>query len=340
MARRLLITGGAGFAGSNLALHLKQADPNTQITCLDNLRRRGSELNLPILRKHGIEFLHGDVRQKEDLDQAGPFDALVECSAEPSVHAGLDGDPGYLINSNLMGAVNCFEAARQHGGDVIFLSSSRVYAIPALSSLPLQEQKTRLDIPEGTTGHGWSYEGLTTAFEINGHRSLYGASKLSAELLLEEYRHSFGVKAITNRFGVLAGPGQMGKVDQGFLALWAARHAFGGALSYLGFGGKGKQVRDILHILDMCRLVQIQLDNMSKLDGALFNAGGGRENALSLQELTHLCQERSGREIKIDAIRETAAVDIPWYITDNEAVKDATGWSPQKKPFKPDRRPL
>ena len=240
MSRTILITGGAGFAGSNLAFFLKQTAPKDRIICLDNLRRRGSELNLPKLQAMGIEFLQGDVRQREDLDQAGPIDALVECSAEPSVHAGLDGNPAYLINSNLIGAVNCFDLAKLHRADVIFLSTSRVYPIPAMKGLPLKEGETRLDLAADAQGIGWSQAGINTDFSLSGHRSLYGASKLSAELLLEEYRQTFGIRAITNRFGVLAGPGQMGKVDQGFIALWAARHVYGGDLSYMGFGGSGK----------------------------------------------------------------------------------------------------
>ncbi|RED44189.1 NAD-dependent epimerase/dehydratase family protein [Aestuariispira insulae] len=329
MGRRILITGGAGFVGSNLSLHLKAENPGNEVIALDNLKRRGSELNLSRLAAGGVVFQHGDVRTTEDLAAVGAVDLLIECSAEPSVHAGQDGSLGYLINSNLIGAINCFDHARAHGSDVIFLSSSRVYPIPVLRDLPLVHEGGRLDIPAGHAGTGWSCAGISTDCPLLGHRSLYGATKLSAELLLEEYRQSFGLRTIINRFGVLAGPWQMGKVDQGFIALWAARHLFGGELKYLGFGGYGHQVRDVLHVADMCRLISFQIQQMDKLSGGIFNAGGGADNSISLAELTEECRKLAGREMSIQPVAETAAVDIPWYITDNSAVTGATGWTPK-----------
>ena len=330
MPRRILITGGAGFEGSNLALHLRAEFPDGKIVALDNLKRRGSELNLPRLAAHGVDFRHGDVRATEDLAAIGPVDILIEASAEPSVHAGQDGSPGYLINSNLAGAINCFDHARLCGADVIFLSSSRVYPIGALNALPLIETGQRLDLPNDARSTGWSTEGISTEFPLTGHRSLYGATKLSAELMLEEYRQSYGVQTVINRFGVLAGPWQMGKVDQGFIALWAARHLFGGELNYLGFGGKGHQVRDVLHIDDMCRIISCQINNIDDLSGRTFNVGGGAGNSLSLAELTAKCRDILGREIPIKPVAETAPVDIPWYVTDNREVTAATGWQPEK----------
>src|SRR6202008_348292 len=104
-----------------------------------------------------------------------------------------------------------------------------------------------------------------------GSRSLYGASKLASELLIEEYRTMYGLRAIVNRCGVIAGPWQMGKVDQGFVVLWAARHLFGQPLTYTGFGGDGPQVRDVLHIADLFELIKIELDNLSRLNGSVFN---------------------------------------------------------------------
>ncbi len=330
MTRRILITGGAGFAGSNLALYLKAEFPKTEIIALDNLKRRGSELNLPRLATNGVDFRHGDVRVADDLAAIGAVDILIEASAEPSVHAGQNGSPGYLINSNLVGAINCFDHARLCGADVIFLSSSRVYPIGELSALPLVEADQRLDLPKDASGLGWSSEGISSEFPLAGHRSMYGATKLSAELMLAEYRQSHGLRTVINRFGVLAGPWQMGKVDQGFFALWAARHLFGGDLNYLGFGGKGLQVRDVLHIDDMCRIIGCQINRMEELSGRTFNAGGGAGNSLSLAELTLKCRDYLGREIPIKPVQETAPVDIPWYVTDNREVMAATGWEPEK----------
>ena len=102
--RRLLVTGGAGFVGANLAVALAARHPDWEVVALDNLQRRGSELKLPRLREAGVAFVHGDVREPDDLELVGPVDAIVECSAEPSVLAGADGATDYAVRANLLGA--------------------------------------------------------------------------------------------------------------------------------------------------------------------------------------------------------------------------------------------
>ncbi len=212
---QILITGGAGFVGSNLALMFAEAQ-GASVIALDNLHRRGSELALPRLRAGGVRFVHGDIRNPEDLDGLPAVDLLIECSAEPSVHSGYDGGARYLINTNLSGTFNCLEYARRHGTAIVFLSTSRVYSIPVLRGLPLRVQGQRFVLPEGEGGPGWSERGIAEDFPTTAPRSLYGASKLGSELLIEEYNAGFGLPTIINRCGVLTGPWQMGKVDQGF----------------------------------------------------------------------------------------------------------------------------
>src|SRR5215471_16152184 len=203
---RTLITGGAGFVGSNLAIALKQKFPESEIVCMDNLYRRGSELNLPRLKKNNIAFHHGDVREP-DAFPGTPFDFLIECSAEPSVLAGLGGSPDYLMQSNLMGAYYCLERARQWNSAFIFISTSRVYPIMRLEAHPWREEKTRFCwCDEGTKGI--TSLGVNENIEMTGARSLYGCTKYAAELLIEEYRAAFGLRTVINRCGVIAGPWQ------------------------------------------------------------------------------------------------------------------------------------
>ena len=122
----------------------------------------------------------------------------------------------------------------------------------------------------------------------------------TSEMLIAEYIDTFDLDIAINRCGVLAGPWQMGKVDQGVVVLWLARH-FLGVLSYIGFGGSGKQVRDLLHVADLADLVILQLLKIDQHRGQIYNVGGGLENSVSLQELTKTCQELSGNEIPVSS---------------------------------------
>jgi CDP-paratose 2-epimerase len=328
--RKILVTGGAGFVGSNLALNWKREFPRAEVIAFDNLKRRGSELALPRLRAGGVAFQHGDVRTQEDLESAGPVDLMIECSAEPSVHAGYGQSPGYLVNTNLTGLINCLEHLRRTGGDLVFLSSSRVYPIGPLRALPLERQGERLVPASGTDLPGWSAAGISEDFPLCGARSLYGATKLAAELLIEEYRAMYRLRAVIDRCGVITGPWQMGKVDQGFVVLWIARHLFGGALLYSGFGGEGLQVRDILHVDDLFALLVLQLADWTGLDGCVFNVGGGSAISVSLRELTDRCATMTGRRLDIGGDTQTRPADIPYYVSDCRKVSRTTGWRPRR----------
>ncbi|MEC7986527.1 MAG: NAD-dependent epimerase/dehydratase family protein [Myxococcota bacterium] len=324
----VLVTGGAGFVGSNIAIRWKAEHPKDVVYAFDNLRRRGSELALPRLRKAGVEFVHGDIRSRSDLESVGTVGLIVECSAEPSVHAGYGDSPEYVIQTNLIGTINALELARRERAKLIFLSSSRIYPIDPIRTLPLEREGRRFQIPVGKSGIGWSRFGLTENFPLDGHRSIYGATKLASELLVEEYRHMYGLHTAVNRCGVLTGPWQMGKVDQGFVVLWAARHLYGGKLSYMGFGGEGIQVRDILHVDDLYELLCAQVEQ--RPEQSVYNVGGGLEVSVSLQEATEQCQRRAGRQIEMGKVSETRPADIPWYISDCTRVQHEFVWSPKR----------
>lgn len=324
----ILITGGAGFVGSSLALHLRQTFPRARVACMDNLYRRGSELNLPRLQAVGIEFFKGDIRHAAEFP-AGPFELLIECSAEPSVLAGYGGSPDYLVETNLMGTYRCLEQARQWSSKTIFLSTSRVYPISVLEQHPWAEQPTRFawqDIP----GAAISSRGVTEACPMQAARSLYGWTKFASESLIEEYRSGFGLRAVTNRCSVLAGPWQMGKVDQGVVALWVFRHYFGKPLKYIGYGGAGKQVRDMLHVADLCDLVTEQISRFDAWEGWLGNVGGGLDLSASLLELTAICQKVIGRTVPIAPETQNRQADLRIFLADSSKLFARTPWRPRR----------
>jgi CDP-paratose 2-epimerase len=332
---QILITGGAGFVGSNLAIKFKSKYPDYEILSLDNLKRRGSELNLQRLREHGISFQHGDIRCKEDLYfEDKKFDIIIDASAEPSVLAGITTPVDQVINNNLTGTVNCLELARKHRAAFIFLSTSRVYPIAALESVNFTEDVTRFRWTDEQQIPGVSSAGITENFPLGGSRSFYGATKLASELLIQEYQAHSNIRTIINRCGVITGPWQMGKVDQGVVVLWVARHIFKGGLGYFGYGGEGKQVRDILHIEDLFSLIDWQLHHLDIVNGGIFNAGGSVDCSISLQELTTLCKKTTGNRINIIRQPENRVADIRIYLTDNTHVNKASGWVPKYTPGK------
>jgi CDP-paratose 2-epimerase len=327
---RLLITGGAGFVGANLAVALAARHPDWEITALDNLYRRGSELNLSRLDAAGVEFVRGDVRQPDDLAVLAPPEIILECSAEPSALAGLSDDASYLFHTNLTGAFNCLELARKVGAAMVFLSTSRVYPVEPLRTLAYNEAATRFELADQQPHAGVSAAGISERFALGGARTLYGTTKLSAELLIAEYTESFGIRAVVDRCGVIAGPWQMGRVDQGVFTFWMLEHYFGRPLRYIGFGGSGKQVRDVVHVEDLAELVDEQVSHLDAWAGITVNVGGGRERSLSLVETTAICQELTGNQVPIEPQPDTRPGDIPIYISDCGQLFGLTDWRPRR----------
>ncbi len=326
---KALISGGAGFVGSYLARAFKKKWPTGEVTVLDNLKRRGSEINLPIFKEAGIRFVHGDVRNRGDLTSLeGNFDLFIDASAEPSVLAGLNGSPDYVIETNLGGTLNALAFARERAGFFVFLSTSRVYSMDPIRELVLKETATRFECQPGFDG--MKDGGLTETFSTATARSLYGASKLASEMFVQEYADTYGMKAVINRCGVLCGPGQFGKTDQGVFSLWVFHHLFQKPLKYIGYGGKGKQVRDLLHPADLFTLIEKQISTKIPAKAAVFNASGGIANSISLLELTNLCREVTGRETAITSQAETHGADVPYLVLDSSLARKQFDWKPAK----------
>jgi CDP-paratose 2-epimerase len=312
---------------------LREAYSQARIIVADSLKRRGSEWNLPRLLAANIEFVHADIRQPDDLAfEKTTFDLVVDCSAEPAVLAAYDNGPKYVIDTNFTGTVNVLDVARRDGAAVVFVSTSRVYPVAALEAIAWEEEATRFSIAAKQHCGGVSAAGISEDFPLAGARSLYGATKLASELILEEYADMYDLKYVINRCGVVTGPWQMGKADQGIFAFWMGRHYFKAPLKYIGYGGTGKQLRDFIDIDELCDLILLQVERIADLPQRVYNVGGGLFSSLSLAETTALCAEITGNRVEIGSIAENRASDIRLYVTDNARITRDTGWVPKKTP--------
>ena len=141
----------------------------------------------------------------------------------------------------------------------------------------------------------------------------------------------YKIKYIINRCGVISGPWQFGRQDQGFVSLWVWKHINKKKMNYIGFGGTGSQVRDVVHITDICKLIKLQIKKINSIHNFTINVGGGQQNAISLKKLTKICEKITLNKIKFSSIKNTSKYDIPYYVTDNSKVKKMYKWNPKKK---------
>jgi len=332
---KILITGGAGFVGSELAVRL--AGKNHSVVVMDNLVRRGSESNLERLGRHGVTFVHGDVRNPEDFDNLpSGIEFLVDCSAQPSVVSGYT-NPVFDITNNSLGVIRVLEYARTRRCPLIFFSTNRVYVVDKLLALPRREGASRIEwdanawnnIAEALRPRGFDpLHGISEEFAVDGgQRSVYGLSKMIADMACQEYAHAFDMPIVVNRFGVIAGTGQFAKLDQGWVVWWAIAHYFRLPLKYIGWSGK--QVRDVLFLEDVCSLVELQMSRIAEFRGSIFNLGGGADNSLSLREGTALLERKLGHGTQIGDEPAVRKGDLPIYFTDNRKAARVLGWKPQ-----------
>ena len=327
---KILITGIAGFVGSRLATYFKSNNESIEIVGIDNLSRKGSEFNLPLLKKLGCTIVHGDIRNKEDVEELPKTDWIIDCAANPSVLAGINGGTSQLINHNLGGTLHLLEKCRKDNAGLIMLSTSRVYSIEALNQIPL-ESNTDTFLVDATKNFptGFTEAGITNKFATNAPISLYGATKLASEVMAMEYSYAFNIPVWINRCGVIAGAGQFGKIDQGIFSFWIYQWLTQKPLSYIGFEGSGHQVRDFFSPTDLGNLIGKQIGSEAKDIPKIINVGGGLACSMSLKELNNYCIEKFGFHKEIVQSKESRAFDIPYYVTDNADALKYWNWKPQ-----------
>ncbi|WP_298297703.1 NAD-dependent epimerase/dehydratase family protein [Hydrotalea sp.] len=327
---RILITGIAGFVGSKLAGYFRKALPDATIIGFDNLSRKGSEANLPLLKDWDCQFMQGDISDGFFMESLPKVDWVIDCAANPSVLAGRGNDSLSLIQDNLMGTIYVLEKCKHDGAGLVLISTSRVYSIATLNAIPLKNTGMAFSIdasqplPQGITE-----KGITENCPVSAPISLYGATKLASEVLALEYHHRFGFPVWINRCGVIAGGGQLGKIDQGIFSYWIYQYLLQKPLKFIGYDGLGLQARDMLHPEDLFRLVWQQMIHPVAGAPNIVNLGGGNANTLSLAELDAYCKRNIDGNKVIQSINENRTYDIPYYSTDYTMAQTIWNWKPK-----------
>lgn len=318
--RKWILTGGAGFIGSNAARSL--AERGFEVVLLDNLSRPSAPLNLQWLREGPgeISFSQVDIRDRAGLGAAfaehGDAEAVVHLAAQVAVTTSIE-DPVADFDTNALGTLNVLEATRAHVPGAAFLnvSSNKVYG--GLEDHRIEEAAERYvhaDLPDG----------ISEAQPLDPS-SPYGCSKAAGDVYALDYAKTYGLRALSLRQSCIYGPRQFGIEDQGWVAWFAIAALLDRKLTVYG---TGKQVRDLLHVDDLVELYVRAVDRADELSGRAYNIGGGPANTLSLLELLRLLEQRHGREIPFtNAPARTADQKI--FVCDISRARAELGWEPQ-----------
>jgi CDP-paratose 2-epimerase len=324
---RILITGICGFVGSTIALRLREVVPDAEIFGFDNLIRPGSERNRPRLAEAGIAMRHADMRHASDMDALPAADWVIDAAANPSVLAGVDGRTSsrQLVDHNLAGTVNLLEFCKARRTGFILLSTSRIYSIKPLAEMKVAVEGNgfRPDF-SASARPGLSGAGISEEFSTTPPLSLYGCTKLASELLALEYGDTFDFPVWINLCGVLAGAGQFGRADQGIFSFWINSWLRRRPLQYIGFDGRGRQVRDCLHPRDLVPLLQKQMATPTALH-RVCNVSGGIKNSISLAQLSRWCAERFG-PMEVGSDSQPRPFDVPWMVLDSRRAEVEWDW--------------
>jgi len=318
MKKKILVTGGCGFIGTNLCIYLKKK--HYLVYSLDNLSRKGSIYNFKLLSDLKIKNFKFDIFNFKKVNSLPKFDLIIDCCAEAAVEVSRK-DIDRVVNTNLIGTLNILKKAKKDNSKIIFLSSSRVNSIKTISKMfQNHDFKNQLKIKKT----------INENFDTNSPKSIYGLTKHVSEMFIEEFAFAFNLKYIINRLGVVSGPLQFGKQDQGFVSLWIWRHITKKKLKYIGFGGFGNQVRDILHINDLCEIIEIQIKSLNTIFNKTFTIGGSLKNSISLKKLTLICQKITSNKIKFSKVKKTSIYDLPYFVSSNKVISKVYNWKPKK----------
>lgn len=317
----ILITGGAGFIGSNLAERLL-AEPSNQVRIFDNLSRSGVAHNLAWLRHIAagkrLEFVHGDVRNSSAvLEAVRDVKEIYHLAAQVAVTTSVD-QPRNDFEVNVLGTFNVLEAARRSARRpfVLFTSTNKVYG--SLRGVPVVVNGTRYRALDA------GFRGVHETEPLDFH-SPYGCSKGAADQYVRDYARIYGLPTVVFRMSCIAGPRQFGTEDQGWVAHFLYSVLEGKPITIYG---DGFQVRDVLHVSDLIDAMQMVCNASSRTAGQIFNLGGGLDRAISVIEMVNLVAQETGIApiLKYSDLRPG---DQPLYISDTAKLTEYTGWRPK-----------
>jgi CDP-paratose 2-epimerase len=320
---RILVTGSSGLIGSEAVEHFDRE--GQEVIGVDNNMRRDffgpngdTTWNLERLRRCTSHFIHYDIDIRDrarmfELFKKNRFDLVVHCAAQPS-HDKAKEIPLVDFEVNALGTVDLLEATRHHCPDAafVFMSTNKVYG-DAPNEVPLKELDSRYDYADPK-----DFEGIGETCRVDRTlHSLFGASKVAADVMAQEYGKYFGMNVGILRGGCLTGPNHSGVELHGFLS-YLVKVAFTDR-KYTIYGYKGKQVRDNIHSYDVIRAIEEFARNPRA--GEVYNIGGGRPNSVSIIEAIKLIQEISGQKIDWVYQDEPRRGDHICYISDLRKLK-------------------
>lgn len=317
--RKILITGGAGFIGSNLAERLL-SQPETHVRIFDDLSRSGVRHNLDWLRSlpgsSSMEFMQGDIRNASAVAEAArDASEIYHLAAQVAVTTSV-ADPRSDFDVNALGTLNLLEAARRSGRRpfVLFTSTNKVYG--SLESVPVVMEDTRYR-PENR-----EFRGVAEDQRLDFH-SPYGCSKGAADQYVRDYARIYGLATVVFRMSCIAGPQQFGNEDQGWVAHFLYSVLEGKPITVYG---NGFQVRDVLHVSDLIDAMRAAFENSASTSGEVFNLGGGHERSVSVLEMIRAIEQETGviPDLRYSDVRPG---DQPLYISDTAKLTKATGWT-------------
>ena len=321
---KYLITGGAGFLGSNLAS--KVLSENEELFIFDNLYKRGTHENLKWLMEQGnVNFVHSDIRNKNDVETAIKSiepDVIFHLAGQISMTSSV-ADPRMDFEVNTVGTFNLLNAIRLYSPKsiIVYSSTNKVYG--DLERFDYKETDKRYvctNMPNGFDEH------------VNlDFRSPYGTSKGSADQYMLDFYRIYGIRTVVFRHSSMYGKRQFATYEQGWIA-WFCMKALeikkGSSNKLFTISGNGKQVRDILYISDVANLYFNTVKNIEQTEGQAFNIGGGIENSFSLLELFSFLEKELDIKMNYTKLPQRAC-DQKVFISDNSKAKEIIGWYPK-----------